>query len=216
MKKLLKANLYFLIPYFIFIVFSGILLFSFSKTELHILSNKANSTIFDLFFKNATYLGDGALIVVLFVILLFVKYRFAFAFLVGSLSTALIVNLFKKILLNNMYRPSKYFELFETYKLHFVEGVNLHAVQSFPSGHTATAFNIFFMMALLAKSNMLKLVFFIISLLVAYSRVYLSQHFLIDITIGSVFGVFFIMLFWFIFEKCNKQWMENSILKKGN
>ncbi len=214
MQQLLKENRYFLIPYIFAITICVILLLSFSKTELHILLNKANSNVFDIFFKYATYLGDGAVIAVLFIALLFVKYRYAFAFLTGSLITAGVINLFKKVLLDNMYRPSKYFELFETYQLHFVEGVKLHALQSFPSGHTATAFNLFFMLTIITKNKILKFIFFIVAALVAYSRVYISQHFLVDITIGSVFGVTFIFLAYFFIEKSNKTWLNKSIINR--
>jgi membrane-associated phospholipid phosphatase len=212
MKKLLKENFWFFIPYLIFLLFAGILLTNIPKPELHILSNKANSPFFDSFFKYATSLGNGAMIGVLFVVLLFFKYRYAFAFLAGSLAASLVVNLFKKVVFHDMYRPSKYFELFESYQLHFVEGVKLHELQSLPSGHTATAFNLFLTMALLTKNNVLKLFLFIMALLVSYSRVYLSQHFLIDITLGSVIGVLFIMLAWVWFGTFNKNWLEKSIL----
>jgi membrane-associated phospholipid phosphatase len=214
MKQILKENRWFIIPYLIFLVFALILIVTFSKTELHILSNKANSPFFDYFFKYTTNLGDGAMIAVLFTILLFIKYRFAFAFLSGSLATAVIVNFIKKVLLHDVYRPSKYFELFETYQLHFVEGVKLHSLQSFPSGHTATAFNVFLTLAILSKNNTLKLLLFIAALLVGYSRVYLSQHFLTDITAGSVFGTLMILIFWLWFERFNKNWLEYSILKR--
>lgn len=215
MKKLIKANRYFFIPYAIFLLVCIILLASFPKAELHILLNKANSPFFDIFFKYATWLGNGAVIAVLFVILLFVSYRYAFAFLTGSLATALVVNLFKKVIFHNMYRPSKYFELYETYKLHLVEGVKLHSLQSFPSGHTATAFNLFIMMAFIVKNNTLKFLFFIMAALVAYSRVYLSQHFIMDITAGSVVGVTVMALIFVWFEKFNKNWLDRSVLTRS-
>lgn len=211
MKQLLKENRFFFIPYFLFLFVCSFLLLSFSKTELHILSNEANNNFLDYFFKYATYLGNGTVIAILFIILLFVKYRYAFAFLTGSLFTTVVVNFFKKVLLDDMFRPSKYFELFETYQLHFVEGVKLHSYNSFPSGHTATAFNLFFMLALLVKSNTLKLLFFVLAALVAYSRVYLSQHFLIDISIGSIIGIFFMALPFLWFEKSKKKWLNKSL-----
>lgn len=214
MYNIFRKNRFFLIPHLFFLLTFGILLIVFSKTELHIISNEANTPFLDTFFKYATYLGDGTVIAVLFIILLFVKYRFAFAFLTGSLVTALVVNLFKKVILHDMYRPSKYFELYETYKLHLIEGVKMHSLQSFPSGHTATAFNLFFMMALIVKSKTLKLFFFIMALLVAYSRVYISQHFLIDITAGSILGVIFMLLAFCWFETFNKNWLNKSFLKR--
>lgn len=214
MRLLLKKNRYFLVPFVFFLSFCGVLLLIYSKTELHIFSNEANSPFLDSFFKYATFLGDGVMIAIMFIALLFVKYRYALAFLTGSLATSLVVNLFKKVLLHNIYRPSKYFELFETYQLHFVEGVKLHSLQSFPSGHTASAFNLFFTMALLVKSNVLKMFFFVIAVVVGYSRVYLSQHFLRDITVGSFIGVILIIINWIWFEKMNKSWLDKSILKR--
>ncbi len=215
MKKLIKANLYFFIPYTVFLLICIILLASYSKPGLHILFNKAHSSFFDIFFKYATWLGNGAVVAVLFIILIFVSYRYAFAFLTGSLATALVVNLFKKVIFHHMYRPSKYFELYETDKLHLVEGVKMHSLQSFPSGHTATAFNLFIMLALIVKSNTLKFVFFIMAALVAYSRIYLSQHFLMDITAGSVVGVTVMALVFVWFEKFNKNWLDLSVFTRS-
>lgn len=215
MKKLLYKNRYFLIPYLFFLLICIILLVSYSKPDLHILSNKINSPFFDTFFKYATSLGNGAVIAVLFVILLFKKYRYAFIFLTASLLTALIVNLFKKVIFHGMYRPSKFFELYESYKLHLIEGVKLHSLQSFPSGHTATAFNLFLMLALIVKNNVLKFLFFVMAVLVAYSRVYLSQHFLMDITAGSIIGVLFILVTWVWFERFNTSWLNNSVLRRS-
>jgi membrane-associated phospholipid phosphatase len=186
----------------------------FTKTELHIASNRANNIFFDFFFKYATYLGDGAMIALLFIALLFVKYRYAFAFLTGSLLTSLVVNVMKKVIFHEMYRPSKYFELFETYKLHLIDGVKLHQLQSFPSGHSATAFNLFFTFAIIVKNNTLKFIFLMLAYLVAYSRIYLSQHFLIDITVGSFIGVIFIFFSFIWFSNKKSSWLNRSVLKQ--
>jgi len=214
MRQLLKTNRYFLVPYLFTLLICGILLIVFSKPELHILSNKANSVFFDSFFKYATNLGDGAMIAILTVILLFIRYRFAIVFLSGSLITAGIINLFKKVLLGDVFRPSKYFELYESYQLHFVEGVNLHALQSFPSGHTGTAFNIFFMLALIAPTKWQKLFMFLMAAIVGYSRVYLSQHFLIDISVGSLFGTTIILLMFWWLTRSNKTWLDKSLINR--
>ena len=214
MKKLIATNRYFFLPVLIFLIFSGIILLTFSKPDLHVRCNQVNSHFLDIFFQYATWLGNGVFIPVLFIGLLLVKYRIAFAFLAGSLLGALVVNLFKKVLLHNMYRPAKYFELYESYKLHLVEGVKTHSLQSFPSGHTATAFSIFLTLALITRNKALKLFFFAIALLIAYSRVYLSQHFFMDIAAGTVIGVGFIVLSFYFFERINKKWLDQSLLKR--
>jgi len=211
-KRQFKENKYFLIPYILLVLVSIVLLLIYSKTELHIASNKASNVFFDFFFKYATLLGDGTMIAILFIALLFYNYRYAIAFLTGSLLASLIVNVMKKLIFHDIYRPSKYFELFESYKLHFVEGVKLHQLQSFPSGHSATAFNVFFTLAILVKNNNLKFLFLVLAYLVAYSRIYLSQHFLIDITVGSFIGVVFIFFSFWWFSNFKSPWLNRSVL----
>lgn len=188
------------------------MLLSYSKPDLHIMSNKLNSQFFDQFFKYATYLGDGVMVAVITIILLFVKYRYAVVFLLASLTTSGLVQLFKRVFLENMHRPSSYFKLNLTYELHLIEGVNLHTLNSFPSGHSATAFNVFMMLAILVHNRLLKLLFFFMAGTVAYSRVYLSQHFLIDITVGSFLGTLFIILFYLWGQRWKKDWNEKSLL----
>ncbi len=184
----------------------------FSKPELHIAVNKANSPFSDIFFKYATMLGDGTLIAVLTIVFLFVSFRLLFAFLLGSLSAAAVVNIIKNFILADAYRPSKYFELIETYQLHFIEGVELHTHHSFPSGHTAAIFSVALMLTLLTRNNMLKVSLLLVAVLTAYSRVYLSQHFFIDITFGSVIAVLLMLLFFHQSESWKKPWLDKSVL----
>lgn len=214
MLQLIKDNRYFFVPYLLFLLVSVFLLLIYSRPELHILTNKANSPFFDTFFKYATYLGDGIMVAVITLLLLFISYRHAIAFLTGSLVTSGIVQLFKQVIIKDAYRPSKYFEMNETYQLHIVEGVKLHSLHSFPSGHAATAFNVFFMLVLIVPNKMLKLLFFILAVTVAYSRVYLSQHFLIDITVGSFAGVFFLFLAYWWSLHWHKNWLDKSITNR--
>lgn len=215
MRKLLKENIYFLLPYTIAFVFCVIVLFTYSKAEIHIWSNTANSPFLDQFFKYATFLGDGAMIALLFIILLMVKYRYAFAFLTGSLVTSAVVNILKRLVFTEMYRPVKYFEMHESFQLHLVDGVKMHSLHSFPSGHTATAFNVFFMLALITENKMLKFLFFILAALVGYSRVYLSQHFLMDITVGSLLGIMVLIPFVLWFNNMNKTWLDKSLIRRN-
>lgn len=214
MRKLLRDTWYFLVPYIFATIICVVLILIYSKPELHIFLNKANSPFFDQFFKYITHLGDGTTIAILTIILLFVKYRYAVVFLTGGLVTSGIINLLKKVILDDIYRPSRYFELYETYQLHFVEGVNLHSLQSFPSGHTGTAFNVFFMLALITSNNWLQVLFFVLAAFTAYSRVYISQHFLIDITVGSAIGIMVMLLFYYWLSKWESPWLDKSLIRR--
>jgi membrane-associated phospholipid phosphatase len=215
MKQLFIDNRYFLLPYLIFLAAFVVFSFTFTKIEMHIWANQIHSPFLDNFFKYATHLGDGSLIAILTIIFLFVKYRYALAFLAGSLLTSGIVHLFKQLLLKEVYRPSKYFELYETYQLYLVEGVTLRSLQSFPSGHTSTAFNVFLMLALISKNPYLKFGYFLLAALVAYSRVYLSQHFFVDIIAGSLIATVIMLLVYYWAKTWNLKWMESSVLTKA-
>ena len=215
MIKILKDNRYFFIPYIFTLLICMVLLLSFSKPELHILSNKANSLFFDYFFKYITNLGDGVMIAILAVALLFVKYRYSVIFLSGSLITAAIINIFKEILLDDILRPLRYFEIYETYKLHIIEGLNIHLIDGFPSGHTGTAFNVFLMLALISPRKWLKLFWFFVATVVGYSRVYISQHFLIDITFGSIIGTATILLMFIWISKSEIKWLDKSLIHRN-
>jgi len=213
MRHIFRENRFFLVPWLILLSIAFFLIAFYSKAQLHIFSNEMHSTSLDFFFKYITNLGDGVMIALFFVVLLFVKFRYAVTFITGSLAASVVINLIKKVFLHDVLRPSKYFEIYETYHLHLVEGVKLHSYQSFPSGHSTTAFNIFFMLALLVKNRLLKFFFLLCAVVVAYSRVYLSQHFLIDIVGGSIFGVVSIFIAFYFFQKSEKSWLNKSILK---
>ncbi|MCA1759425.1 MAG: phosphatase PAP2 family protein, partial [Bacteroidales bacterium] len=83
---------------------------------------------------------------------------------------------------------------------------------SFPSGHTATAFSVFLMLALITKNRWGKLALFFGAVVVAYSRVYISQHFLVDITAGSIISVLLMVLSFYWVKKWDKPWLNKSVL----
>jgi membrane-associated phospholipid phosphatase len=107
--------------------------------------------------------------------------------LAAALLTLLLVFVTKQLLFNGLPRPVTYFENTET--LHLVEGVKMHSMNSFPSGHTMTAFAIFMILVLITKNKFLKIVWVVIAILAGYSRVYLSQHFLGDVLAGAIMGI---------------------------
>lgn len=158
----------------------------YGKGPSHILVNQWNSPAADTFFKYITHLGDGAIFAVLIVVLAFIRFRWALYELLAALLTLIFVFVSKQVLFKGMPRPIKYFEDQEI--LHLVEGVKMHAWNSFPSGHTITAFAVFMVLMLVIKNNYLKFIFVLLAILAGFSRVYLSQHFLVDILSGSIIG----------------------------
>ena len=60
---------------------------------------------------------------------------------------------------------------------------------SFPSGHTSTAFTFALLLAFLVRRRFAIYVFPLLAFLVGYSRVYLAQHFVTDVVAGTIIGI---------------------------
>ncbi len=187
-KEIYHRTKVFLIPYLIILLIGGIVTAVFTKFQIHSTLNQLNCTLADFFFKYITFLGSGWFLVIIMIVVAIIEKDKAG----GLLMSALIFNFLVQLLKHTVkaYRPAKYFALyFPDYPLHLVEGVKMHYLHSFPSGHTATAFAIFFFLAFLARKDWVKFVYFLLAVIIAYSRIYLSQHFLIDVLAGSVIGI---------------------------
>ncbi len=73
--------------------------------------------------------------------------------------------------------------------VHYVSGVTVHSINSFPSGHTATAFTFVLVLALFSTRIEWVILGFVSAILVAYSRIYLGQHFPLDVGAGMLVAV---------------------------
>lgn len=149
--------------------------------------------------------------VLLTIILLAVKYRYAVIIGFSNLLASVFTQFLKHKVFVEELRPKKYFEGVQ--ELYFVPGVENHLLHSFPSGHATSAFALYFSLALIVKGKMYNVLFFFIALLAAYSRVYLSQHFFEDIYIGSLIGVAFSLLVYWFMQKQDADWLEGSLIK---
>lgn len=202
MKQLIKENKYFFIPFSIFILISSVILLLYSKSEIHIAINQLHTPIADFIFKYITHTGDGLFTVLLFFVLLAVNRRYAIAFAITNIVAGGFVQLLKNLVFDDVVRPRIYFE--NSYQLFLVEGVTVHGSMSFPSGHTTIAFTMFLFLSFYFKQPLLKFLCFTIALLAGYSRMYLSQHFLIDVYAGSLLGVLFATAGYMIYLKNTK------------
>lgn len=215
MKKTVKQNLAFIIPYFLFLLIAGFFLVLYSKGTVHLSINQYRYEFCDYFFFCATYVGDGIAVVSMVLLLCLIKYRYAILMAASNIISALITQTLKHTWFLDVVRPKKFFEGIAELKL--VPWVENYLYNSFPSGHTTAAFATFFCFALILQNNFLKFMMFIVALTIGFSRVYLSQHFLNDICAGSLIGVITsFLIYHFIFHSSkakNSAWMEKSILR---
>lgn len=204
--------------YFSFMAFSlalGLLMsLSLSKSASFLLLNSFHSAVLDWLFTFFTVLGDGLLTIAV-VISLFVyqKYRKASTLLLAFLSSGLVVQFLKKLF--QQPRPKLYFESLSLPYDHFIEGISLQGSNSFPSGHTATAFALATVLVLIFKKKKIALPCLLTALLVAYSRIYLSQHFLLDTIVGALIGTLAGMLSYYLVKQRKMTLPFKSLFKKA-
>jgi len=156
------------------------------KAVAFISLNTYHPFLLNVFFINYTFIGDGifALCLMAAIFFYYKRKQQALALLYSFLISGAAVQIIKNLV--DSPRPRLFFEAGQY--LHFIDGVSLANNSSFPSGHTATAFAIATVMVLMMKDKSWQLLILIAAALVGYSRIYLAQHFLLDVLIGAFIG----------------------------
>lgn len=185
-KDVLYRVRWFFIPYIIVLATCLIIKLNFSKEEIYYAVNALYNDPADTAAPYITNIGSGWSTIILIAVLLLFSYRKAFtlatAYAVTSLSAQVLKFFFAAP------RPKLYFE-HELSKIHFVKGVEQLSLHSFPSGHTVTIFSTTILITYWLRNRFWGLPLFLLAAIVGYSRMYLSQHFFEDVTVGSVLGV---------------------------
>jgi len=194
----------FLIAFFIYLIISLLFVFCFDKLIIHETLNNFHCAFLDYLFYLITNLGHG-LFVILISLLVYIKNKnygllIFFSFIISSLLTQGL----KHFVFEELMRPSHYINA-NKLNVPVLDYITLHTYNSFPSGHTTSIFSLCAMLSFFSKKRLLGVFYFIIALLVGFSRIYLSQHFLVDVVVGSIIGVSISMILYLFF-----------VLKKGH
>ena len=209
--KFIRSNSVFIIPYAFLAVFLIPVFILVSKNSLHLLINRYNLPLADFSFKYLTFLGDGFTPFVIAFIFLFFSFRKTIEVATAGSLAGLIGQFLKRIVFPGIKRPYAIFK--DLPDFHLVQGVDMHSSFSFPSGHAATIFAACFILAGFTSNKPLKFILFLVALLVGFSRVYLSQHFLIDMYAGSFIGILSALAIFIIFDRLQAEWLDSSLLK---
>lgn len=185
MKRFLSSI--FFCGVFLFWVFGLVIVIFTDQLKLHKQLNTFNSSFFDFVIPYATNIGDGLFAIFLVGVLYFVNKKYSLLLLISFLISSGIAQFIKMFVYPNAMRPSFYFQNDDSF--HFVSHVVMHTQNSFPSGHATTCFVIFTTFSLFWRDNKkLQALFVFSSIFFALTRVYLSQHFLEDVLVGSLIG----------------------------
>lgn len=170
---------------------SGITLIALSyiigKPEFFLLLNGNLGTIADKAFTYITYLGDGAIWIPIAVFILLMRRKYTILLLGSIVYSTIFAQIPKHFFFNGIPRPTKLIADWST--IHIVPGVYLNSVDSFPSGHTTTASSVFLLFCLLIPKKWIIPVGCLYMYLVGYSRIYLAQHFPLDVGAGMIGGI---------------------------
>ena len=185
LKEIIAGNRVFFLLWLLFFAVGLFFLLWVGKKVAFVDLNPYHQTTLDTFFAWVTFMGDGLFTVIVFIVLLIRRYwakatQVMAAFLLSALIAQILKNLF------SMPRPKQFFHPGE-YQ-YFINGVTHIGFASFPSGHTTSIFALATLLAIFTKRRRLKVVYLLGAVAVGYSRIYLGQHFLGDVLMGSFVG----------------------------
>lgn len=213
LNRFFKENLYVIIILVLYYSFFGYILFIGNKGDFSLWLNSKWSPELDFIFKYMTYIGDGVFLIILTLILIVFSPRIAIALAFTYSFSGMIAQILKRLI--NSPRPKMFFDVSTV--IHYVDDVEIFSFNSFPSGHTASAFGAFIILAAYTRNKFLKILFFVIAFLVGISRIYLMQHFLLDVYVGSLIGLIIGIVVYYIVQNSyqlnSAWWIDYSYIK---
>ena len=198
----------FLVPTIVLALVLGIALLITQKAELHLALCQPHTTVLDTIVPIITNLVDW-LPYLCVILLLFYRAGWATFLASNLLLSTVIVQPIKHIV--HAPRPLTWFaENMPDVTLPLVEGVRMNHWLSFPSGHTTTFFVLFYSLSIILCAEnvtgkmILSFLCFLCASFGAYTRIYLSQHFALDIFAGILIAVFSTLSLYFFLVKKTK------------
>lgn len=221
MKSLFRQNATFITLSLMLILALGLALFCIPKQELHLLLCDHHTAAGDLFFRYYTQVAEWFPYVLCVLILLLGRIGDGcFASACQALS-ALTTQIVKHILVAP--RPLTWFTAhYPDIELPLTEGVKMNYWYSFPSGHTTSFFALFFVLSIMAARRFstlaaqgIQVLLLVLAALGGYSRIYLSQHFALDVFGGAVVGMTITLVCYAIFSRFEDQkWYNYRVFQK--
>lgn len=184
----IKKNPVFWLGLVVFWLASGIVLLQLGRDQSFLMLTRYHTPGLDLTLQYFTHLGDGLFAMALVIFFWFRKQRvLSYCLLLAFLLSGILAQAGKFSFPQK--RPYNYFESIGQ-KIHVIDGVTLmHSNNSFPSGHTASAFAMAAALVLLhpfwRRNSLLAL---LLAIVIGYTRMYLGNHFLNDVLVGSMLG----------------------------
>jgi membrane-associated phospholipid phosphatase len=198
-RKLIHEHRFFLGVFAIYIVFGAFSFLIYKQGAETLFFDRHHTFGRDRVFVFITHLAEGLTLTVIGIVLFFTRLKYFFLYLIDLAVVSIVITVLKVNFFPDRVRPALFFS--GQYKLHFAEGIPVLTVYSFPSGHTAVAFAVAFLLAIFIKRTWVSMVLLCIALLVGLSRMYLMEHFWIDVYFGSLTGIIITLLVYIGLQK---------------
>jgi membrane-associated phospholipid phosphatase len=193
-------------------ILGGLLLIATSaylgRIPVFLFFNTDGGALMDQFFKWATWGAEGW-VWIPFLAIVFGWFKKDFKLIVlNFLLSTLFTQIPKRFIWDTISRPIA--SGIPLNEIHTVPGVVMHSWNSFPSGHTATAFTLFLLTIYLFPTKWVFAIGAIFAMVCAYSRVYLGQHFPMDLGGGIIVAVMSVQLSIVIHQKISNRKIKNN------
>lgn len=202
--------------YFIYIFIGLALTQYFGRDQLHLMINQFHIKPLDYFFDYYTEIGTSGLFIFLIIYTIFKSNWITLGYLIGTEIIAGTINLIiKKTFFKAVYRPAYYFQQ-KQINLYLIDNYKMQEVYTFPSGHSLMAIVIAMTMCTMTQNRGFQFLFILNFVVIAYSRMYLSKHFMID-TIGGATLAFFTFIFvYYLLNNQNHSFWNKPIITKND
>ena len=186
LQRAIGRHPYYFLALLIFVIAASVTIALDNKVDCFIRMNPLHERWLDIFFIGLTYLGDGifSLLMAAMVLLIWRDYRLAIHIVAAYLISGLMAQVLKRIWM----APRPRMIIDGTMYKNFLAGISGTGFSSFPSGHTTSVFALATILVLHATHKRWEGFFLFVAVLVGYSRIYLGQHFLPDVTAGALLG----------------------------
>jgi membrane-associated phospholipid phosphatase len=208
LKHITRKNLPFFIGFLIYAVAGLLLNILYSQQQLFFFVNRNNTPVYDLIMPSLTFVGDGIIFIAVIILLAFKKIRFGLMALAAFLLESALVQTCKLLIFTDHPRPWKRWG--KDFDIYLIDGFTPYSSNSFPSGHTASAFCMFTILALIISPKKTGPLFLLMAILVSYSRIYLAQHYFIDTYVGACIGVFSAVVMYVYFYSPRRKFNQET------
>ena len=173
------------------------------KNEAFLYLNANLGFVADKVFEYSSYLAEGWIWIPYFIVLVGLYKKDKAFILMNFLISTLLTQFAKNFIFGTAMRPMA--SGLDATQIHTVAGVEIHTFNSFPSGHTATAFTLLLLTTYLFPNKYVLTIGIVYAMACGYSRIYLAQHFPLDLAGGIFVALLTLPISIFIRKKLNKK-----------